>query len=88
MSNIDNENENNFCDEYEFGGEQLKRLRCWISKETTETDKEYENKILQLAYKEDVIEKIKFNINSPQNKSFINWIQCYSNINLMKMNNK
>lgn len=80
--------EHDFFYEYEFGGEQLRRLRCWISKETNETNKEYENKILQLAYKEDVIEKIKFNINSFQNKSFINWIKCYSNINLMKINNK
>ncbi len=84
----DKDNENNYIYEYEFGGEQLRRLRYWISKEITETDKEYENKILQLAYKEDIIEKIKFNINSPQNKSFINWIKCYSNINLMKMNYK
>jgi hypothetical protein len=85
-NNIDNDN--NYFYEYEFRGEQLRRLRCWISKEINETDKEYENRILQLAYKEDIIDKIKFNINSSQNKSFINWIKCYSNLNLMKINNK
>jgi hypothetical protein len=84
MSDDNIDDDNIFFNECEFRGEQLRRLRCWIYKETNETDKEYENKILQLAYKEDFIEEIKFNINSSQNKSFINWFKCYSNINLMK----
>ena len=64
--------------EYEFRGEQLRRLRCWFSKKLEESNKEYEQRIIQLALKEDMIEKL-----IPSKKFCINWYLCYSKIGLI-----
>ena len=65
--------------EYEFRGEQLKRLRCWFSKKfKEESHKEYEQRIIQLALKEDMIEAM-----IPSKKMCINWFLCYSKIGLL-----
>jgi hypothetical protein len=70
------------CDvfyEYEFRGEQLKRLRCWFSKKLEEeSHKEYEQRIIQLALKEDMIEAM-----IPSKKFCINWYLCYSKLGLI-----
>lgn len=77
MSNDDIEYEDFY--EYEFRGEQLKRLRYWFSKKFEEdTDKEYEQRIIQLALKEDMIEAM-----IPSKKMCINWFLCYSKIGLL-----
>jgi hypothetical protein len=47
------EEEDEYVDEYEFRGEQLRRLRSYNPSLPDETDEEYTNRILNMAYQED-----------------------------------
>jgi hypothetical protein len=54
---IDEEYEDYEFDEYEFRGEQLRRLRGYNKKNDEETEDEYAERILDMAYNEDKEEK-------------------------------